>query len=257
MTSLRRIDERPAGVVREPERVARLASRALDVLARSRRAGRAAPSEGWIRALTEAVIDPDPDARASVARRMRAAGIAPEEISDAYIPAVARCLGVAWCEDRLGFAEVTIGTARLQAMLRDAPAAPAPAPAAVEGAGDLMVMVLADAHHTLGAMVLTGQLRRSGASVRLASGPDPELDRVVSESDFDAILVSVARADAFDAVAATVARLRGLTGGRLPLIAGGSIMDLGADAARCLTGVDHATSDPQRALELIGEWAGR
>ncbi len=256
MTSLRRIDQRPARAVRDPARVTTLAARALDMLATSRRGDRPAPVEPWIRALAEAAIDPDAAARRAVARRMREAGIAPEDIIDVYIPAAARCLGEAWSEDRLGFAEVTIGSARLQAMLRDAQLAPAQQP--MDGAAELRVMVLADAHHTLGAMVLTGQLRRTGASVRLGFVQQAaEIDHMVSESAFDAILVSVARADDFTVTAGTVARLRDLTGGRVPLIAGGSVMDLGADTARCVTRADHVTGDPRRALELIGEWAER
>lgn len=256
MTSLSRIDPRPARAVRDPARVTSLAARALDMLATSRRRDRPAPVESWVRALAEAAIDPDPAARRDVARRMRAAGVTGEDIGDVYIPAAARRLGEAWSEDRLSFAAVSIGSARLQALLRDAQIAAAQDP--VDGAGELRVMVLADAHHTLGAMVLTNQLRRTGTSVRLGFlQQTDEVDRIVSECGFDAILVSVARADDFTPTADAVARLRRLTGGRVPLIAGGSIMDLGADSARCMTGADHATGDPRRALELIGEWAAR
>ncbi len=251
MTHSRLTAARAARPAVEAERVTSLASRALDVLAAARRAGR--PAEAWIDALAEAATAPDAGARTEVAGQMRAAGITPEEISDLYIPAVARRLGEAWCDDRMSFADVSIGSARLQAMLRDVRLSPARDP--VDETGAPMVMLLADSYHTLGAMVLTGQLRRAGASVRLIQGrSEAELDRVVRASGVDAILLSVARGDEFAAAARLVARLRALTGGRVPLIVGGGILELGAAAALAATGADHATCCPRDALDTIGAW---
>ncbi len=252
----RKSDTGPVLPARDPVRVTSLASRALDVLAATRRGGHPGPAEDWVGALLACVTGADADARTRLTGRMRAAGIPAEDIVDLYIPAVARRLGEAWCDDRMSFADVSIGSARLQAMLRDERVARARDP--VEWAGALMVLVLADPHHTLGATVLTAQLRRAGASVRLILGRSAaDIDRIVAEGDYDAVLVSVARADDFSAAAAEIARLRTLTKGQIPLVVGGGIMELGATSARRATGADHATADPREAMERIGEWTSR
>ena len=225
-----------------------LANRALDLLA-NRRKDRA--PDRWADALQAAVTSPDPGAKDAILRDMLAAGISPMLICDHYVPMVARRMGDDWCNDSMSFADVTIGSARLQALLRDASLQQGGAP--MDEAADLTVIVLADEYHTLGAMVLTGQLRRLGASVRLALGrPEAEIRRTVSEGAFDAILISVALAEDYSAVRQTVEELRHLTKDHVPLIAGGSIMELGLDTARHLTGADHVASTARDALKLCG-----
>jgi MerR family transcriptional regulator, light-induced transcriptional regulator len=93
---------------------------------------------------------------------MGAAGIRREDIADFYVPEVARRLGAAWCEDRTSFADVTVGTARLQGLLREI----GPDWFSDARLGDrppvcVLVVVSRDEFHTLGAMVLA---RNSAAS---------------------------------------------------------------------------------------------
>ncbi|CAM4061371.1 B12-binding domain-containing protein [Palleronia rufa] len=228
-----------------------LATCALDLLA-SRRKDHA--QDSWAEALQSAVTSPDPTEKDTLLRSMLKAGISPERICDHYIPAVARRMGDDWCRDSMSFADVTIGSARLQALLRDASLQGGGAP--MQGAENLAVIVLADEYHTLGAMVLTGQLRRLGASVRLALGrPEAEIRRLVGDGGFDAILISVALAECYREVNRIIRELRDMTGGRVPIVAGGSILDLGAESARTLTGADHIAGTAAEALQLTGSGA--
>ena len=236
----------------QPDRsskVTDLVSRALDTIRERRTPGNT--DDAWIARLRDAVVSPDAHDRDEVIQRMRDAGIGIEQICDVYIPAVARELGEEWCADEISFADVTIGSARLQALLRDTEYC---AETPDDGVGwGAMILVLADPHHTLGAMVLTGQLRRVGASVRLMLGrPEEEVLRIAREVSFDGIFISVALADDFSNVAETVSALRRATGGAVPLIVGGSVVEIGRDMALRLTGADLATSDPREALGYCG-----
>lgn len=225
-----------------------LVARALDTIAQ-RRARADATSAKWIARLRAAVTTPDPAERDPPYQRC-ASGVSVAQIRDVYVPAVARELGDEWCADQVSFADVTIGSARLQALLRDS-ALSAEDPNGP--ADDIMVMVLADEYHTLGAMVLTGQLRRFGASVRLVLGrPAEEVRHIATDSDFDVVMVSVALSDDLGAVHQTITALRRATEGKVPLIVGGGIVEIGHDAVIRLTGADHVTSDPQEALRLAG-----
>ncbi len=232
-----------------------LARRALSVLVQ-RRSGDRHLSEVFVHKLRRAAGFADPQPRRLLVREMEEAGIGRDEICDLYIPEAARRMGDDWCDDKMSFADVSIGTARLQSMLRDLASV---APEAHDSAGSsLIVLVLASEDHTLGAMVMTGQLRRIGVSVRLMLGrPVAEVAAAATTNDYDGILISVAQSDDLRHVSETISGLRGTTRGRTPLIVGGGLLADGAEEAKRRTGADHATNDLRLALELCGCDLGR
>ncbi len=251
--SLRGDRDPTADAVRPPSdrtRFEPLAARAIDMLV-ARRSHRSGLSEHWLAELREAVLRPDPAARRGILARMLDAGITAEEVCDLYIPTVARRFGEEWCEDTMSFADVSIGSARLQALLRDAVLEPRGDPA--DESARFAVLLLADEFHTLGAMVLTGQLRRRGASVRLLLGRRREdVERVACGAGFDAVLVSAAKCDHPGQVKQLLTMLRELLSDPIPLIIGGGLLDLGVEKILAETGADHATSDPAQVMRLIG-----
>jgi NAD(P)-dependent dehydrogenase (short-subunit alcohol dehydrogenase family) len=89
-------------------------------------------------------------------------------MADAYIPAAAQHLGSNWVSDRLCFAEVTIATARLQALVRAIGTRWGGDPAHLPGRRSVLMIVPDTEQHTLGAVVATGQMRRMGLSEDLA-----------------------------------------------------------------------------------------
>lgn len=147
-----------------------LASRALGVLASKRLSAASLLSERFLEELSVAVRSGDGTHHRAIVRDMVEARIRPEDIADFYIPEVARRLGAAWCEDGLSFADVTIGTARLQGLLKEIGSHWTDDRRLDPDAPVVLVVVLADEFHTLGAMVLCGQLSRIGVSVKLAMG---------------------------------------------------------------------------------------
>jgi methylmalonyl-CoA mutase cobalamin-binding subunit len=233
-------------------KVETLASRALGVLASKRNSAASLLSERFLDALSVAVRSEDPGHRHAVVRDMIDARIRPEDIADFYIPEVARRLGAAWCEDGLSFADVTIGTARLQGLLKEIGAAWAGDMQLDPDAPGLLVVVLADEFHTLGAMVLCGQLARLGASAKLAMGhSESDLLRTVAAGQFDAILISAAQGERLATLRKLVEKIRAASVRPTPVVIGGSVVTRVIDI-KTKIGADHATTDPREALRACG-----
>lgn len=172
------------------------------------------------------------------------------QIIDIYVPAAARELGQMWTDDAIGFAKVTIATARLQALLTLL----AP-PWAVQDhepkktINTLMVLQGNDSH-TLGPHVATAQLRRMGSSVRLLFGPDDAtLSKVLSQDTYDLILFSCSRTDALETIAKSIKRIRISDTDTPPIALGGIVLEL-TDRIKEKTGVDLVTNDVRVAVKL-------
>lgn len=229
-----------------------LASRALGMLATKRVSAASLLSERFLDELEAAVRSVEVGRRKAVIRDMRDAHIRLEDIVDFYIPEVARRMGERWCEDGLSFADVTIGVARLQGLLREIgrnwcepldhdPEAPS-----------LLIVVLADEFHTLGAMVLCSQLGRLGVSTRLVVGrSESEVLRRVADGQFDAILMSVAVSERLATLRKLVEKIRSASVRPTPIVIGGSIVAREEDI-KTKSGADHATTDPREALRACG-----
>lgn len=203
--------------------------------------------------LRDAAAESSSNAVPDLLAEMLASGITSDIIATVYIPHAARQLGDDWCEDTLSFARVTIGTARLQSSLRSLGA-----DWSSHGYSDdtkdegVVVIVAKDAFHTLGAMVLCGQLRREGLSVRLAMGASVrELRAIFAASKFDAALISASLSESLDTLRDYVDIIRQSCKAPTPIVIGGNVLDQEADV-KAITGADFATNDPFEALKHCG-----
>lgn len=255
LEELREIVENPG-----PIDIGRPDARALSIgapgtggtLADRRRAAAARLSEQFVAALQEAVLCDDADLGETIPAAMREARVRSHDVIDHYIPEVARRLGEDWHENRRSFADVTIGVARLQCLLREM-AALGPGDAIRDAdAPGVAVIVLENEFHTLGAMVLGQQLRRAGVSVQMLVGQtEAEIVQSVAQDRFDAILVSVSRPERLASVRKLVEKLRNATINATPVVIGGrAVGDEGE--IRTLTGADHVATDAQDALLKCG-----
>lgn len=228
--------------------VADLASRAIAELAARRQANTAKLSEGLLGALITGALNRD---EAMLQRALDAIinhGIAREDIVDLYVPEAARRLGDAWCSDGLSFAEVTIGSARLQRMVRDYSPRPSEQDAKRRN-GSMLVVVRDNEYHTLGAMVAASQLRRSGVSVTLMlCRPDQDVLDAIRSTHYDATLFSVGAAEKVAGFHEFVAKSRDVAKGPMKIGMGGAIGYLG-DEALGLAGVDFVSTDAREALK--------
>ena len=207
-----------------------------------------------VASIARAVATPDLAVFEALRPDLRRARVSDVDLVDGYFPAVARFLGCAWAEDRSPFTEVTIGVARMQAILRQVGR---DWTSNVEAGPDscTVLMVLPDGEqHSFGAMVLTGQMRRQGISVRLEIGSTPGLLRqIVRQQRFDCAMISVACEEKLDHCRKVVDALRDGSDRQLHVAVGGAVLDRPVDVAAA-TGADIVTTDPVQVL--LGAQAG-
>lgn len=224
------------------------ASQVLSVVAANSLAARNASRQDLVDQLIEAVRSFDNAPREAILKRFRAAGISHAAIIDRYLPAAARKLGAEWCEDSMSFADVTIGSARLQAILRDLRAPQVTDP----GAPSALIVVPPEAYHTLGATVVADQLRRLGIAPQMAMGLKPlDLAELVESHDFNAVLISAASSQRLETVRELVNCVRKASRSPVPIIVGGTVTDKDTDI-RTLTGADYVSNNPEEALKACG-----
>jgi methanogenic corrinoid protein MtbC1 len=121
-------------------------------------------------ALATALCDDMTDTADLMVSDLIDAGLSVEEVCLEHLAPAARCLGEWWETDRLPFTEVTMATARIQAMLRRMPTSRA-APRAFSENGAVFCAVPGE-EHTLGVMMAADLFRRNGWDVGLLLGLD-------------------------------------------------------------------------------------
>ncbi len=241
--------DRKGGLSVRARSVDALATKALSVMAEKRTSGAGAHRAAHLRDLFDSAIEPDGENLGSLIPEILRLGVPSETVTDIYIPEVARRLGAAWLADRLSFVEVTIGTARLQAVARDLAAAPDPCQRTV---ARVFVVVPRNEDHTLGAVILSGQLRRMGVTVSMHAGESScDVAHILERDEPDAVMISASHVECVDEVAALVSVSRRASNRGIPVAVGGPILDLGVDILH-ETRADHVVSDAAQALSLCG-----
>ena len=207
-----------------------------------------------LEALRSAALDPEPGNARIAMKQMVSDGICPIQLSDHYIPAIARELGDRWCDDNLSFADVTIGTSRLQFMLRELGVNWSGNAEAKSNAETILLIVSKDVYHTLGAVVLSGQLRRQGLSVKLVLGGDTkDIARRVARTKYSAVFISSSRGERLEPLRLIVDAVKTSAPEGIPIVIGGTILEVEtAETVTALTGANYATKIPQEALRLCG-----
>lgn len=187
---------------------------------------------------------------------LKRARISASALADCYIPEAARRMGEAWENDSLSFAAVTMGVARMQAILREIGAAWS-ADAMGQAVGPTLLVILPQGEqHTLGALVLVGRLRRMGVSVSMRIAPSAaDLHRYVVERAFDGALISIASNDRLETCRTLVKTLKEASNGGMKVAVGGCIRGSSEEVMQA-TGADLVTNDILRALAMMGLFVG-
>jgi MerR family transcriptional regulator, light-induced transcriptional regulator len=239
---------------RESDELSVLARTVVARLARGSGRARRMPDATLVASMCRAVSSDDPAAYEALRPDIRRARISDGDLVDLYFPAVARQLGCNWAEDRAGFAEVSIGMARLQALVHQIGREWASNAAATPDSSVVLVVLPEGEQHSFGVQVLTGQLRRHGVSVHLQIGARPAaLRALVQERRYDCAMVSVACEEKLAFCRSVVAALKHGSNGRLWVAVGGAVLERDLNV-RALTGADMATND---ALLAISAAKGR
>lgn len=203
--------------------------------------------------LTEAVETGGAEGFEALKPELKRARISAAMLADGYIPEIARRMGQAWEDDRLTFAEVTMALARLQAILREIGSGWAADASGLVGAQAAVLLIVPEGEqHTLGALVMTGQLRRQGVSVCLRIGPkESDLRAMFARRQFDGAMLSLASEDRLEACKQLVQLLRDLSRNRIRIALGGNVVNHDAGALARRTGVDVVTNDLEAALSAL------
>jgi methylmalonyl-CoA mutase cobalamin-binding subunit len=109
-------------------------------------------------------------------------------------------------------------------------------------------------YHTLGALVLGGQLRRKRLSVKLILGGRPnDIAERVSSTDYDCVFLSSSRGESLESLRRLVEAVKSATKTPPPVVVGGTILEVEqAETITTLTGADFATIIPDEALAFCG-----
>ncbi|MEL6522065.1 MAG: cobalamin B12-binding domain-containing protein [Pseudomonadota bacterium] len=179
--------------------------------------------------------------------------ITPGRLIDTFIPHVARILGERWCSDHMSFAEVTIGSARLQSWVRDLDRSFDPSRGDYDIDSPTCLLVIPpDVFHTLGAIVALSQFRRAGASVRLLICQSADdLRETAANGTYDMIAISAPAGTPLDLLRQMINKVRKIPNCRPSIVIGGGLLECEPDI-EILVGADFAARDPKEALELCG-----
>lgn len=235
-----------------------LAARAIAMVANRVAEVRDVANSPWVDRLVAAAILDDATRLAAVSHDLRSARIPAEMVVDQLIPAAARELGLWWETDRAGFSQVTIGSARLQAMLREharsfvmAPLL-APHPGVRAMPPSILMVVPEHEQHMMGAIVASSQLTRAGYDTVLSlCEPHGRLRARLRTEGFTAVCLSLSRRETLETARNLVETIRMACARPVKVMIGGAAVS-GWDHVGVETGADTVTNDLQKALRQCG-----
>lgn len=212
--------------------------------------------DGFLADMQRAAIDPDASVLPALVAEMRASSVSAKCIAEGYVPAAARLLGESWTADVVDFRAVSIGSSRLQSLLRQlAPEWGQTHLPRTMRVSSILVLVPKGSQHTLGAAVLAGQLRHREFSVVLELEADnSRLQALAARHAFAGIMISASARESLELLAQLVQEARSVLPAT-PILIGGNILDQSCDI-QTLTGADLATRDLDAALAFCGLSAG-
>ncbi|MDF1728205.1 MAG: hypothetical protein P1U53_10705 [Sulfitobacter sp.] len=216
-------------------------------------AERKVPLTSYLKALEEAALAPTPGAMEDVIAQLQRTGRTTGQILELYIGGVARQLGEAWLADRLNFAAVTIGSARLQSMARRLDRL-LPSQIGCGGGPVIMVAIPKGEQHVLGGMVLSTLLRERGLAVHLESEATPDkIRRELCRQPFFGVFLTASGEGQVENLTKLVDCIR-CESPRTPIVLGGAILEQ-IEQMDLKTGADLATSDLDAAMRHCADAA--
>jgi methanogenic corrinoid protein MtbC1 len=193
---------------------------------------------------------------------VRVRGVSLSSIYLELLAPAARSLGLMWEEDRVSFADVTVGLCRLHDVMRTLSASQPPATDTLPQGRRALLIPMPGEQHTFGLVMVADFFRRAGWDVwNDAIGSAGELVSLVRHEWFTMIGLSVGCESHLEGVASTIHSLRRAARNKsIGVMVGGSLIaknpelaiQVGADA----TGRD-ARQAVMQAENLVGMFARR
>jgi methanogenic corrinoid protein MtbC1 len=182
-------------------------------------------TEALISEFTHALLSAEEGAAGDLMRGLLARGTTPEEVFEDLFAPAARRLGEMWENDDCSFYEVTIGSGRIQCLMREL-AAQLTNPALLGGTGRIIISLAPGEQHTLGTMIVAEHLLHDGWDVHFMSSYNEEylLDKV-QETHYDCVGFSISCTKHLNGLARDITRIRQLSTNRdIRIILGGPLV---------------------------------
>ena len=204
-------------------------------------------------------LSEDEELRHEAIQALRKDGVTIPEIIDHVIPEIARILGQRWADDTLSFAEVSIGSARLQECVRSLIARDisgnvdtlARADGDVNAPRILMIIPRPE-DHTLGTFVAADQFRRHGYAVDIAVDQDVrQLSEDLRKQRYVMIGITIGGRRTLASTRELVEKIKAMVTRVTPIVIGGSYISAGTNVKQA-TGADHAAVSVMDALNKCG-----
>ena len=210
------------------------------------------PDEQQIKRLGAAILSNDPHAGDRIIMAARQEGASPEVIYLGYVAGAARRLGKLWEEDRVTFAEVTLGSARLYRIIRGLRhVLDAAALGEGEGRHVLFALVPGD-DHTLGIEMATDLFRRDGWDVEMSVGEDSE--QIIARTEgvrFKSVVLVGHSESTLPKLISLVLSMR-ITQPMAHVVVAGNIVSIRDDVGE-LVGADDVIADIDTAIDRLRE----
>ncbi len=189
-----------------------------------------------------------------VLEELRRARLNSDDLILYSLPQAANILGQRWTCSELGFAHVSLGSARLFGLCHSLSKKWSRATETDGGLSILLATVETEVH-LIGPSVLAYRLRQMGHSVRAMTQASPEeLIAAMDVGRFHGLLLSSSQVRSVKALADIVAQIKARACVQIPIVLGGSIL-YEIDGLKDKTGVALTTNDIGTALGLIGQSA--
>lgn len=201
--------------------------------------------------LAEIVVSFGPYDQAVVLDSLDQARLTADDLILFCVPQAANILGQRWTCSELGFASVSLGSARLHGLCHTLGSEWIKDPA-IEGGKSILLATIEIEDHMIGASVLAYRLRRSGHSVRVETkATADDLVRLIDVGWFDGVMLSCSSVHSIESISAAIKDIHHRACVQTPIILGGPILHE-VDGIKERTGVALATNDINAALSLIG-----
>lgn len=211
----------------------------------------ARPSDAKIDELTRALLLPNPLAGKAFISRIREQGASMETVYVSYLAAAARRLGTWWTEDKITWAEATVGTGHIYAVMRGLkpvflPRRPPPNQRAA------LFLPVPGENHTLGIEMAADLVAKEGWDVTLKRDLDHDaLVQYAASSGHAVIGLSAAGEHSLTPLAQLIIALRISAPGAYILVSGNIVRKV-PDLAQ-LVGADAVEADFDPALRKLEE----
>lgn len=197
----------------------------------------------------KALLSPDDEVAMHFVDRLLDAGMTPQSLyEDCFTPA-ARILGEMWETDECSFYDVTVGTGRIQRMVRELSHRFLADQAFPGSTGRIILACAPGEQHSLGVAILAEYFAKDGWDVHLSSGlgSDGLLDKV-READYHILGLSVSGSDKVSVVKREIQMIRQVSRNRdIRVLVGGYVVSADPSVVRRL-GADGFATDASNAV---------